>query len=186
MVETIEYFLDVTRIERGKVEYDMEHFDLKELVRAVAEQMEPTVTEAGLSFHQAIDENQTYPVYGDRAKLKQVIRNLIDNAVLYTEDGSVTLHLWRSADQVYVEVKDTGIGLSKEDKRRIFQKFGRANNAEKRNIFGAGLGLYIAKQILADHEGAVNASSPGRGKGSSFTMTLPVVEEGDMDDSNQS
>jgi len=190
MVDTLEYFLDVTRIERDQVDYDMTSFDMKDLVTEATEQMESVVRDADLSFHVDIDSNQEYPVYADRGKIKQVIQNLIDNSVHYTEQGSITVHLWRNNGQIRVEIKDTGVGLSAEDKKRIFEKFGRANHAEKRNVFGAGLGLYIAKQVLADHEGAITAESEGRGKGATFTITLPVstdtATKGVTDKTNES
>ena len=176
MVDTIEYFLDVTRIERGKIDYDKKQFDMKSLIRHVSDQMGPVVGKAGLSFHVDIDQEKEYPVHGDYGKLKHVLINLIDNAVHYTEEGSVTVHLWRQEGQVKVEVEDTGIGLSDEDRERIFTKFGRAVGAEKQNVFGAGLGLYIAKHVVEGHNGEIEAFSKGRGFGSTFVVSLPHAE----------
>lgn len=172
MVDTIEYFLNVTRIERGNITYDMKVFDMKTLVKHVSEQMKQVVDRSGLTFYVDIDEEKEYMVYGDPDKLRQVLTNIIDNSIHYTEQGSITVHLWKRDGVIRVEVKDTGIGLSEEDKDRIFTKFGRANDAEKRNVFGAGLGLYIAKEILREHNGRIDAVSEGRGKGSKFFVEL--------------
>lgn len=177
MVETIEYFLDVTRIEKGQLDYEKEVFDISEIVRDASDQMDSVIATSGLAFHVDIDDGQEYPVYGDRGKLKQVLINLLDNAVHYTKEGSVTIHLWRYDGVVRIEVQDTGMGLSEDDKERIFTKFGRAQGSEKYNTFGAGLGLYIAQEIVEDHNGTINVESEGKGKGSTFFLELPIHNE---------
>lgn len=177
MVDTVEYFLDITRIERGTMHYDKDVFDMKQLTQEAAEQTQAMVSEAGLTFHVDIDEDQQYFVYGDYSKIKQVVINLIENAVYYTSQGSVTIHLWRYDHTVRIEVADTGFGLSPEDQEKIFTKFGRVAGSEKQNVFGAGLGLYIGRQVIGDHHGVLGVDSDGRGKGSTFYIELPEVRE---------
>ncbi|MEX0673103.1 MAG: HAMP domain-containing sensor histidine kinase [Candidatus Paceibacterota bacterium] len=175
MVDTIEYFLNVTRIERGQLDYDMELFDMRRLVESTANQMRPIIERAGLNMHLDIDEHNDYTVKGDADKLRQVITNLIDNGIQYTKEGSVSIHLWKYDEKVRIEVKDTGVGLSKKDKEHVFMKFGRADDAEKYNVFGVGLGLYISKRVISDHEGTLLASSLGRGKGTTFVVELKAI-----------
>ncbi|MEX1027296.1 MAG: HAMP domain-containing sensor histidine kinase [Candidatus Paceibacterota bacterium] len=172
MVDTIEYFLSVTRMERGELDYDMEAFDMRSLVSSTVNQMKPIIDRSGLTLHIDIDEHNDYTVYGDADKLRQVISNIIDNAIQYTRSGSISVHLWKYDGFVRLEVRDTGVGMNKDDQAQIFKKFGRADGAEKNNVFGAGLGLYIAYRIINDHNGRIYAKSDGRGKGSTFVVEL--------------
>ena len=129
---------------------------------------------AGLEFHKEYFPEHPVHIKGDRNKLKQVISNLLDNAIKYTPEGSVTIGLLASGETVTFQITDTGIGIDKDTKDFLFDKFSRAENAKHVNIIGTGLGLFLAREIITAHEGAIWVESEGEGKGSSFIIKLPI------------
>lgn len=115
-------------------------------------------------------------VHADKDKMKQVIANLVDNSVKYTPSGSMDISIKKdvSKRKVLFSIKDTGVGISPEVMPKLFTKFVRATNANKQNIYGTGLGLYVAKQIVLAHKGRLWAESEGEGKGSTFFLELDM------------
>ena len=108
--------------------------------------------------------------------MEQVVGNLIDNAIKYTPKGEIKVHLFKPDEKtVHLEVTDTGVGIHPEEIKKLFTKFQRAKGAEKTNVTGTGLGIYLAKRITEDHGGTIKAESEGEGKGSVFTVILPTV-----------
>lgn len=178
MAQMVDDFLNVTRIEQGRMQYDMHHFDLGQLVSLVCEEFSMRAKEKGLSFSCAIARQPAqYPYYGDQVKIRQVLANLIDNAIKYTPSGwvRVSLSRGRGAKQEYVvTVEDSGIGIPPEEIPTLFSKFHRASNVQGANVSGTGLGLYIAKRLVEAHSGSIRIFSEGRGKGSRFVITLPA------------
>jgi signal transduction histidine kinase len=176
MAVLITDYLDVTRIELGKVKYQPERFSLRDLLAEVEKELAPNVPKESLTL--TIEEGADPRfVYADRNKIKQVVMNLIDNAVKYTPKGEVRATLTRNEGYARLEVKDNGVGINKTSLPHLFQKFSRAQNASKSNIRGTGLGLYIAKTIADHHRGRISATSEGEGKGSTFTFELPLADE---------
>lgn len=166
-------YLDVSRIEQGRMQYSFEHFDMEEEVGMVINELRPTIEKAGLQFDYTPDKEKSYMVNGDKGKLKQVIGNLIDNSIKYTPHGSIHVWLTRKNDnKILLTISDTGIGIKKEVLPNLFEKFTRAPDASKTNIIGTGLGLYIAKKMIEAHRGRIWAESAGEGKGSSFFIEL--------------
>jgi len=110
----------------------------------------------------------------DKSKVYEIIYNLIDNAIKYTENGSVSVELFKKPKSVVIAVKDTGIGLSSDDQKQLFQRFGRVEAGKKVNITGTGIGLYVAKYMVEAQKGRIWAESAGRGKGSTFFVELPL------------
>jgi signal transduction histidine kinase len=171
LAEVVQDFLDVSRIEQGRMNYDFEKIDLKEISHGIISELKPNISKAGLSINlNAPEEN--YFVSADKGKIKQVLINLIDNAQKYTKDGSINVKLIKNNGVVTTEVLDTGIGISKEDLPKLFGKFMRSKNANKVNVKGTGLGLYIVKKIIEDHKGKIWVESAGLGKGSKFSFQL--------------
>jgi len=116
-------------------------------------------------------------VWCDYKKTAHVISNLLDNAVYYTRKGAVTLsYEMTGKDYLKINIKDTGVGISEEGKKKLFQKFSRGQNATDLRPDGSGLGLFIAKKIVEGNNGEISCFSEGIGKGSAFSFTLPVYK----------
>jgi len=114
-------------------------------------------------------------VMADGSKIHEIIMNLVDNAIKYTERGGITVSLHAEDHNVGFCITDTGVGVTKEEAKVIFQKFMRGDGGSLVHAGGAGLGLFIAKKIIDDHGGKIWAESDGRGKGSRFCFSLPVA-----------
>ncbi|MEN9524206.1 MAG: hypothetical protein RL536_275 [Candidatus Parcubacteria bacterium] len=176
LTNIVDDYLNVTRIELGTMKYAFENIDLKALVEDVVAELKPNIDKAtNVSFLFGAENHGTdYRVTADRDKLKQVIANLIDNSIKYTPKGSVgvSLSFNRAKHKFVFMIKDTGIGIARETLPHLFSKFSRAGNANKTNIRGTGLGLFVAKQIVEAHHGTIRAESEGEGRGSTFTVEL--------------
>ena len=169
-------YLDVSRIEQGRMQYNFEVFDLAEEVETVITELRPTIEKTHLIVNCDIDKNLNYKIDGDRGKIKQVIGNIIDNSIKYTPQGGIHIWLTRKANnKILLTVSDTGVGIKHDVLPNLFEKFSRAPDASKTNILGTGLGLYIAKKMVESHHGRIWAESMGEGKGSSFFIELEGV-----------
>jgi len=171
----VDDYLNVSRIELGQMKYNITKFDFKELVQTVIDELKPNVKKAGLDLWFDFDKNSVYNVNGDKEKLKQVIVNIVDNSVKYTPEGEISINLESVKNKLVFSIKDTGIGIPKDVIPKLFSKFSRATNANKTNIRGTGLGLFIAKEIINAHKGSVRAESEGEGRGSQFIVEIPVL-----------
>ena len=127
----------------------------------------------GLSLELFIAEGD-YNMTGDAIQLGQAVRNLIDNSIKYTPQGSLWAKLERIGNKIIFSVKDTGVGISEELKPKLFTKGGRDKDSQKININSTGFGLAFVKGVVEAHKGRVWVESPGTGKGSTFYMELPV------------
>lgn len=167
-------YLNISRIELGTMKYSFDSLDFKKLIEDVIGELKPNIEKKGLEFTFNCDANQKYKVHADVDKLKQVIANLIDNSLKYTPSGKIELSLVRKnlEKKLLFSVKDTGVGIAPEVMSKLFSKFVRSDNANKQNIYGTGLGLYVAKQMIIAHKGRVWAESLGDGKGSTFFVEL--------------
>ena len=171
----VDDYLNITRIELGTMKYAFDTIDLKALVEDVIGELKPSIEKAAVEFSFTAENSGTdYRITADRDKLKQVIGNLIDNSLKYTPSGSVVVSLSydRPRHRFIFRLRDTGIGIAPETLPLLFQKFTRAGNANKTNIKGTGLGLFVAKEIITAHHGEIRAESLGEGKGSTFTVEL--------------
>lgn len=175
LVNIVDDYLNVSRIELGTMRYNFETVSLKSLVEDVIAELKPSIDKSGLKLTFSVEDNNLdYHTTADRDKLKQVVMNLIDNSMKYTPTGSVVVSLSfdRAKHRFVFMVKDTGIGIAPEILPYLFQKFSRAANASKTNIKGTGLGLYVARQVVESHQGAIRAESAGEGKGATFVVEL--------------
>src|SRR5207302_8552716 len=163
--------LEVSRVSSGRRTLQREEMDLAESVRDVAERHEPEARNAGTTV-----QVRTERVMGswDRLRIEQVIANLLVNAIKYGGGRPVRLKVERADGTARLSVRDEGIGISTEDQERIFDRFERAVSV--RSYGGMGLGLYIARQMADAHGGRIQVQS-ARGKGSTFTVDLPVLTE---------
>lgn len=178
LLSLINNILDITRIESGKLDITEEKFELRQLVQEIW--MIGTKQAEAKKIDFVIEAEEELPKYltGDVLHTKQVILNLISNAVKYTEEGRVTLEINASGDQIIFSVKDTGIGIRKEDMDTLFDMFTRVDIKRHRNIEGSGLGLTIAKELCEQMGGQIYAESI-YGKGSRFTVCLPLKSTGE-------
>lgn len=176
MVETVADFLNVSKIEQGKMEYRMQRASLSELVQHVVRELEVTMKGKGLTLTYTDETTGGCMVTMDAGKVEHVISNIIDNSIKYTPQGSisVTLTADSGARVARVTIHDTGAGIPKEALGTLFDKFVRARNAKDINVTGSGLGLYVAREMMKAHGGTVTADSEGEGKGSTFVITLPL------------
>src|SRR3989344_2099474 len=176
----VDDYLNVSRIEQGKMKYEFSDFNLGDLVNEVANEQRLSVEKKGLKLEVKVDGGPPggeagAQIHADRGKIKQVIMNLLDNAVKYTPAGQIIIALTKQDGKARLSVKDTGAGIKPETMPHLFQKFSRASDASKYNLLGTGLGLYLASELLKAHTGKIWAESEGDGKGSSFFVELPIV-----------
>lgn len=175
LTSIVDDYLNITRIELGSMKYAFETISLRALIEDVIGELKPTINKSGLDFSFTVDNPAAnYRVTADRDKLKQVITNLLDNSMKYTPSGwiKVSLTMDKVRHLFIFQIKDSGIGISAETIPLLFQKFGRASNANKVNIKGTGLGLFVAKEIITAHHGTVHVESEGEGKGSTFIVEM--------------
>ncbi|MDE2312137.1 MAG: hypothetical protein KGJ93_03580 [Patescibacteria group bacterium] len=172
LISLIDDMLNVSRIERGKMEFLFEPADLLSLAELTHEQLLPIAQEKHLAL--TFNKPKKIPqLMADKEKIRQVMNNLIDNAIKYTKTGSIAVKLSATAEEVRFEVKDTGKGISPEEQNSIFEKFSRGKESIKQSA-GLGLGLYVAKIVIAQHKGKIWAESGGKDQGSTFIFTLPI------------
>lgn len=172
LATVVDDYLNVSRIELGQMKYDFSVLDFKGLVQSVVDELKPSVEKAGLQLEFNFNKDGNYSVNGDKEKLKQVITNIVDNSVKYTPQGKIDIDLEVSNRTIRLSIKDTGIGISKDVIPKLFSKFSRATTANKTNMRGTGLGLFIAKEIVVAHKGRIWVESEGDGKGSVFVVEL--------------
>ncbi len=179
LVKVVEDLLNISKIEQGGLTYEMSLFDLKKVVTDFLADFSISAVNKHLTITYDDDNQSGYTVYGDQEKLRQVILNLIDNSIKYTNEGGIHLHLAHdnTSKSIVLTIKDTGIGMDKETKGKLFGKFSRGVGGAKLNVGGSGLGLYLAKQIVEAHRGSINVDSEGEGKGSTFTLALKIDKQ---------
>jgi PAS domain S-box-containing protein len=175
--------LDLARIESGRLVLKDEHFHLAEMVRTTAALFEPDALAKGLAITVDLDEPSERLVCGDGARVRQVISNLISNAVKFTQTGGVTItsRAHATADgrmAVTLTVRDTGIGFDAETAARLFNRFEQADGSLTRKVQGAGLGLAISRSLAEAMGGALSAvSAPGEGSSFTFSIELGLSDD---------
>jgi heavy metal sensor kinase len=163
----------ISRLDAGEAQHAWERFDLASLAASTTEQMSLLAEDKGVSV--SCNAQGSVCVEGDRARIKQVVVNLLDNAIKYTpEAGAINLNVRARENRAVIEVADTGIGIPPAAVPHIFERFFRVDNARSREAGGAGLGLAIVKSICAAHGGQVEVES-AEGRGSRFTVELPLA-----------
>jgi heavy metal sensor kinase len=171
----VESLMAIARLDAGEARVELVHFDLAELTNSATEQMRLLAEDKNVGL--LCEAEQTVRVEGDRARLKQVIVNLVDNAIKYTHSGGlVGVKVFTSNGHAVIEVNDNGAGIPPEALPHIFERFYRVDKARSRQMGGAGLGLSITKAIVTAHGGQVRVESV-EGKGSRFLIELPVAGE---------
>jgi two-component system sensor histidine kinase VicK len=173
MTSMINGFLDVTRLESGKITIDKQYFDIAQLILEAEDEASVMITTHQLIFH-PVEHNL---VWADRNKIGQVISNFITNAVKYSKaDTPINISCVAKGNFVEVRVNDEGMGIKPEDLPHLFERFYRVEN--NNHISGFGIGLYLCSEIVKRHEGKIWADSK-LNRGSSFYFTLPLAEYGE-------
>jgi two-component system phosphate regulon sensor histidine kinase PhoR len=168
--ELVEDLLSLAELERSDARLRLDAFDLRALARSQADAFRDAAARAGLSLEVA--SGPALEVRADRRRLEQVLANLLDNAVKYTERGAVQVALGADDDVAWVEVRDSGPGIPREEQTRVFERFYRVDKARSREKGGTGLGLSIVKHIVQLHGGEVSVRSEP-GQGSTFRFEIP-------------
>ena len=178
LIRLVNDLLSISRIESGRMQMDFEQTNLQDIIESVIQELNIKAREKNIELIFQKPENPLPEMRLDNEKIRNVILNIIDNGIKYTEKGSITISVSLQPKQnpknVLLEFKDTGDGMRKEELKRLFQSFTRGSAGVKRFAEGAGLGLYIAKQFVEMHNGTIRAESEGKGKGSSFLIQLPL------------
>jgi signal transduction histidine kinase len=177
LVSIIDEILSLSRAEAGRVEVRAEAVDIAEIACEIVRMMEPAAALEGLELHLRNGDGEPAPAWTDPGKVRQILLNLVGNAIRYTRQGSVTVEVDRSLpDWLAIHVRDTGPGICPEDQERVFEPFTQIDSSLTRTEGGTGLGLAISRR-LAQFLGGDIALQSVPGKGSTFTVTLPVGEE---------
>jgi signal transduction histidine kinase len=170
-IQTVDLVLNAANMQNGTVRYDMKNINFKDLVEKIISEKEIQVEERKLKLEKEFKDGN-YNVMADTIWIKEVINNLVDNAIKYTLEGTVTVGLENRDSNVLLYVKDTGIGITEEDKKSLFTEGGRGKDSVKVNVDSTGYGLYTVKLITEAHKGKVWVESTP-GKGSTFFVELP-------------
>jgi len=168
--------LDLARIEAGKLELDVQDFDLRALVGDVVALMAPVAEQRGLAFHVEVAEDAPRGLRGDPVRVRQILLNLLGNAVKFTDRGEVALAVSPGVDSgVGFVVRDTGPGLNEEQKQRLFRRFEQADGARTTTRYGgSGLGLAICQELAVAMGGQIGVESTP-GQGTAFSVQLPLA-----------
>lgn len=177
MINLVNDLLNVARIEEGRFGF---HFTLQaptKMIQRSTERFRNAARDKGIAFKAEVPDTAMRPFFFDEEKISLVLDNMLDNALKYTEPGgTITLCAAEERKFLTLSVSDTGIGVPADQMHRVFDKFFRANNALKFHTSGTGLGLYVSKNIVERHDGAINMESK-EGKGTMCTITLPLTEK---------
>ena len=173
LLSLIDDIMDVSKMETGKITLHAESYDLEALLDNVVSLGAHLAAEAGLQFQMRIEAALPKCLYGDDARVRQILLNLLGNAVKYTPKGSVTLRVSMQGYTMRFDVTDTGIGIREKDFESIFESFKRVDGARNRKVMGTGLGLPISRHLAEAMGGSLMVRSV-YGEGSTFTVMIPV------------
>lgn len=168
--------IDLATSDAGQLRLNNEYVDLGQALRIVADSGSQLAADKGLAWEAVLPDSGPW-VWGDQTRLRQIVLNLISNAIKFTAHGSVSLRIEDNGDQVTVMVRDTGLGVSLRDQEAIFDEFWQSERSVARGYGGLGLGLAISKRLVEIHGGSISLQSSGEeGAGSTFSFTLPTVQ----------
>jgi signal transduction histidine kinase len=177
-IRTVDLVLNAGNLQKGVIKYDMKIFDLKELILKTIAEKKIRANSGDLKIEDQLESEpstEVYNVLGDAFWLKEAISKLLENAIEYTKVGTVKVGLEKRDGKIIFSVKDTGVGITDEDKKNLFTEGGRGKDSVRVNVDSTGYGLYSVKLIVDAHKGRVWAESEGAGKGSTFSIELPAV-----------
>lgn len=176
MIGLVNGLLNVSRLQTGKIELRLEDVSIEPIIQDAIEEVKLMAQEKNLFLNL---EKPTQPlplIKADKEKLKEVIVNLLDNAIRYTDRGGVTINLRSQNSNLKIKISDTGQGMGKDDIDKLFKSFSRGQAGLSTHTQGSGLGLYTAKKFIELHNGRIWAESEGKNKGSIFYIELPITQ----------
>lgn len=170
MTDLIHGFLDLSKIEPGKLQLKVQDFDINQLIKDAIAESNTTSTGHRIKF----DGEETIIIKADKEKIEQVVNNFLSNAIKYSGKGNeISISIKKTGGNLQVAVADKGIGINPKDQQKIFQRFYRVENTGMKNISGFGIGLYLSSEIILRHNGKIWVESE-EGKGSTFYFSLPL------------
>jgi len=178
LINLVNEFLDISQIQLGKGILNLKKTKIDDLISEIVEELKPEAQRKNLYFR--FEKPSSLPeIKADKEKLREAIFDIVDNAIRYTQRGGVEVKLNinppAGGQRLNIIVKDTGIGLEKEEKKRLFGEiFARGKKAKEVYTLGRGIGLFIARNIIEAHRGKVWAESGGRNRGSTFFIEIPT------------
>lgn len=177
--------LDISKIEDGRLISNQVLIDVHKVTRSIVNDFASRAKERGIAINFLPDTTSGQPVVPvffanvDRDHYREVVGNLVENAIKYTREGEVKVDIKGTNEQVYISIEDSGLGIPAEDIPHLFQKFYRVDNSDTREIGGTGLGLYLSRRLTESMDGTLTVEST-YGKGSTFTIELPRVSPTDV------
>lgn len=188
LIKLVNDMLNVSRIESGRMSFEIQKVDMPSLVEEMISEVKPRADELGIKIvspsQEDIKKMKLPPVLADPDKIKEIMINLIGNSLKFTQrGGAISISYEVSQDSVLIHVMDTGEGIEAVDITKLFQKFSLIRGSyqtNKQSSQGTGLGLYISKMIMKEHGGDIWAESPGRGKGATFSFSLKKFTDKDF------
>ena len=169
----VDDILSVPKIEQGKIDFHWETFDPGSEVKETIESLQHNAEEKGLNLVHQIDNSA--PILADKNKIRQILINIIGNAIKYTKEGEIKAKVSIREDKLSIRISDTGIGMSAEEQRGLFQKFYRIRSKETEDIIGTGLGLWITAKLVESMKGSISVESI-KGVGTHFVISFPVAK----------
>lgn len=177
LITLVEDLLNLSRIESGRMEFNFNPVDMKKVCQEIYDTFAIRAKEKGLGLELKMPEENLREVVTDRNKIREIISNLVDNALKYTPKGGVVIKLTEDDQRMRVAVTDTGIGVPKNEIPYLFAKFSRGKDINRLNTGGTGLGLHVGKRMMEELKGMIWVESEGEGKGSTFFVEVPVKHE---------
>ncbi len=185
LLSLINEILDLAKIESGKMVFNVETVSIADVMKSLQLQFTHVAEEKGLEYHHAIDDNVHATIQTDRKRVEQIIKNILSNAFKFTEKGTVDMHVFcpkhpiplphgelATGESIAIQVSDTGIGMTAEQKKIVFEAFQQADGSTSRKYGGTGLGLSISRELARKLGGQITVEST-LGQGSTFTLYLP-------------
>ena len=173
LLEMINGILDIAKIEAGKMEAHLEKMNIVSLLQDIYAMLEPLAEQKALAFHLDTDDAQEIQIKSDAKLLKQIVINMLSNAIKFTQTGGIDISLIQKEQEIEIRIKDTGIGIAKEDLEKLFKDFTQVENVMQKKHKGTGLGLSLSKKLAHLLQGDLILKSEGLGHGSEILVTLP-------------
>ncbi len=175
LVALTDDLLNVSRVDSNRMKYEFENVQIDDtILKELQTSFQPVATDKNLKLVFKYPAKKLPKIQIDRKRIREVISNLIDNAIKYTEKGSVIVSTKKENNSILIKITDTGIGIPKSEMPYLFKKFSRGKNTARLGAEGTGLGIYLGRKVLEAHHGEIWAESEGDGKGSTFVIKLPL------------